>query len=250
MAVPGELVDEDLLDARVVVVDAVRATTTLLTALEAGAARAYVVPSVEEALELRRAIGDETVVLCGERGGRKIEGFDLGNSPSEFSAARVGGKILVCTTTNGTRVTRRCEGATELWLGCFRNRAAVVDLIARGRSGLQDAAADRVVVACAGVKGRLGLDDLLCAGLIVEGLLETLSGLHVSDGARAALAAAREVGAPSAGFLATTAAGQSLVDVGLEQDLVHCAELDVSRFVPCRGEGGFVLEEPAAARGS
>jgi 2-phosphosulfolactate phosphatase len=182
--------------------------------------------------------------LCGERGGRRIEGFDLGNSPLEFEPQSVEGKILVCTTTNGTRTLRRCESADELWLGCFRNRAALVDRSAKALlGGLEGPHPSRLLIACAGKEGRLGLDDQLCAGLIVEGLAVSVPGTRLSDGARSARATAKEIGMPTAAFLATTAAGAALVDIGLEADLEYCADLDVSRSVPRWEAGGFSLSE-------
>lgn len=244
LTTPGELEGEDLSDSLVVVVDVVRATTTLLAGLEAGARRAHAVESVEDALDLRRSIGEDDVVLCGERGGRRIEGFDLGNSPLEFEPASVAGKILVCTTTNGTRTLCRCETADELWLGCFRNRAVLVESSAEAlRGGPEGQPPSRLLIACAGKEGRLGLDDHLCAGLIVEGFAARVPETRLSDGARSARATAGEIGLPSAAFLATTAAGGALVDIGLEADLEYCAELDVSRSIPRWEAGGFSLSE-------
>jgi 2-phosphosulfolactate phosphatase len=100
-----------------------------------------------------------------------------------------------------------------------------------------------VAIACAGREGRLGLEDLLCAGLIVEALEESVPGVRPSDGARTALALAAAIGAPTPDFLATTAAGVALVRIGLEQDLAFCAEVDVSPCVPVLWDGGFVLAE-------
>jgi 2-phosphosulfolactate phosphatase len=242
LAAPGELEWVELGGTLTVVIDAIRATTTLLAALEAGARRVHAVSSVEEALDLRRSIGGEDVVLCGERGGRQIEGFDLGNSPLEFVPEAVAGKILVCTTTNGTRTFRECEGAAELWLGCFRNRAAVVDRLTQAAEAAE-AGPERVVIACAGKDGRLSLDDLLCAGLTVQGLRVALPDLEAGDGARAALLLADALGAPTSGFLASTAAGASLVGIGLRDDLDYCAALDVSPSVPALLGGGFRLPE-------
>lgn len=244
LTTPAELEDEDLAGVFVAAVDVLRATTTLLAGLEAGARRVHPVESVDQALDLRRSIGEDQVVLCGERGGRRIDGFDLGNSPLEFDPDSVAGKVLVCTTTNGTRTLRRCEGATELWLGCFRNRSAVVERLAgalRGEHG--GVPPTRVLVACAGKEGRLGLDDHVCAGLIVRELETLVPGIRLSDGARSAHAAAAQIGMPSAAFLATTAAGRAIVDIGLEADLEYCAELDVSRSVPRWEAGGFSLPE-------
>ena len=240
-ATPGELASDQLGDAAVVVVDAIRASTSLLAGLEAGARRAIAVASIEEALGVRGTVDPEIAVLCGERGGRRIDGFDLGNSPLEFGPEAVADKVIVCTTTNGTRALERCRGARELMLGSFRNRKATADRLARLCHGAGSEACQRAVIVCAGKEGRLSLDDFLCAGLVVEALCSARPGVRMSDGARAALAAARVAGPPSAELLASTAAGEALVEIGLGADLMYCAELDVSRKVPVFGSGGFTL---------
>ena len=243
-AVPGELDDADLSGAKVVVVDVIRATTTVLTALEAGALRVLAAASIEEAARLAGSAGRSGVLLCGERRGRRIDGFALGNSPGEFRLEAVEGKTLVWTTTNGTRALRRCRSAGEVSLGCFRNRRALADRLVASIDGeVGRKAVPGVAIACAGKEGRLGLEDLLCAGLIVEALEESVPGIRPSDGARAALAVAEAIGVPTPDFLATTAAGVALVRIGLEQDLAFCAEVDVSLCVPVLGDGGFVLPE-------
>jgi len=243
-AVPGELDDVDLSGAKVVVVDVIRATTTVLAGLEAGARRVVAAASIEEAVRLAGSTEWSGALLCGERGGRRIDGFDLGNSPGEFRPQTVEGKTLVCTTTNGTRILRRCRPAGEVSLGCFRNRRALTDrLVASIGAEPGRHAAPGVAIACAGKEGRLGLEDLLCAGLIVEVLEESVPDITPSDGARAALAVAAAIGAPTPDFLSTTAAGVALVRIGLERDLAFCAEVDVSRCVPVLRDGGFVLAE-------
>lgn len=243
-AVPGELDDADLSGAKVVVVDVIRATTTVLTALEAGALRVLAAASIEEAAGLAGSTGRSGALLCGERRGQRIDGFDLGNSPDEFRPEVVEGKTLVCTTTNGTGALRRCRSAGDVSLGCFRNRRALTDrLVASIGAEAGRNAASGVVIACAGKEGRLGLEDLLCAGLIVEALEESVPGIRSSDGARAALAVAAAIGAPTPDLLATTAAGVALVRIGLERDLAFCAEVDVSPCVPVLRDGGFVLAE-------
>lgn len=242
LATPGEPIGEELSDTAVVVVDAIRATTSLLAGLEAGAARALTVGSIEEALQLRSSIGPDTVVLCGERGGRAIEGFDLGNSPLEFRPEAVSDRVLVCTTTNGTMTFEKCRRAGELLLGCFRNRRAVAERVTslagcgNGRVGY-----DRVSIVCAGKEGRLSLDDVLCAGLIAQAVQQAAPTVEISDGTRAALALAQQLGSPSAELLGSTAAGEALVEIGLEADLDYCAQLDVSRGIPRLGRDGFVL---------
>ena len=211
-----------------IVVDVVRATTTMVEAMASGARGIIPTLSVEEALELGNTLGREDTILCGERGGLMVNGFDLGNSPRDFVAEKVGGKRLIMSTTNGTRAFRAVEGARVVLAGAFVNLAAVA------RAALQEvhAGADGLVVVCAGKEERFGLDDALCAGELIKLVEREWDGeLVAGDGARAAqvLAERFTVGAE---FLASTAAGQALVDVDLARDLEDCARVDARQVVP------------------
>lgn len=234
---PAELEAVELEGRLAAVVDVVRATTSILVALEAGARKVFPTGSTDGALKLADSLGREDVLLCGEREGRKIEGFDLGNSPREFRPERVEGRTLVYTTTNGTRAIRRAADAKELVLASFRNLDAVA---ARARSrGLP------LVVVCAGRAGRVGLDDALCAGWLVR-RLSAGGDILPDDGAQAAELVARELGRPDAELLGNTAAGRAVVEIGLEADLEHCAEMNASVAVPTLADGAISLEGPAA----
>ena len=210
-----ELDPATLESATVVVVDVVRATTTLVEALANGARAIYATASTEEAVKLAQSLGREDTLLCGERKGSKVPGFDLGNSPREFTRAAVEGKRLVMSTTNGTRALAKGQHGERLLTGAFTNLSAV----ARSVDG-----ADRIVLLCAGREGRFTLDDALCAGYLVRkvrGERECI--LNDASQAVAALADIRE---PTRQFLETTDGGRALVEIGLGEDLDVCAEVD------------------------
>ena len=129
--------------------------------------------SVEEAFKLRGSLGADTL-LCGGRGGLRIDGFDLGNSPAEFSRTAVSGKRLVMTTTNGTRAFAAAAAADHVFTASFHNQSAVVAALPGEGS---------VVVVCAGKEGRFSLDDTVCAGIIVRGLRDRVNGpVRLNDG--------------------------------------------------------------------
>lgn len=223
-----------------VVVDVVRATSTMVEALAHGARAILPALSVDEALELVKTLGREDTALCGERGGLKIEGFDLGNSPGEFTADRVEGKRLIMTTTNGTRSFRAAEGARKVFAASFLNVSAV----ARAAAGEIQEGATGLVVICAGKEGRFGLDDAVCAGALLRRFQEVWSGeLFPGDGARACEALAERFTA-DAGFLSGTAAGRALVEVDLAQDLQDCARMDARDVVPEMKDRQIQLREP------
>lgn len=142
-----------------VVIDVLRATTTLAAALAHGAAAVRTAATIAEA----RALGAEIpgALLCGERHGRVIPGFDLGNSPFEYTRARVAGKTLVFASSNGSQALRLAEGAGRTWIGAFVNASALVTRLASERE---------VVLVASGKLGDPAIEDVACAGWIVREL--------------------------------------------------------------------------------
>jgi 2-phosphosulfolactate phosphatase len=208
-----------------VVIDVIRATSSIVEALANGARAIYPTVSTEDAIKLANTLGREDTLLCGERKGLKIEGFDLGNSPREYIGETVAGKRLVMSTTNGTRAFAATQGAKRTVVLSFLNLGAVADELAQAEG--------EVAVVCAGKDGRFSLDDALCAGLLL-GLLGQArggNGLVLDDASRTALAIA-EAYPLNPEFLRSTAAGAALVEIGLAEDLPVCAERDRHGFVP------------------
>ena len=219
---PNAMEGAHVADRTVVVIDVIRATSTMTVALANGARAIYPACSAEEAIRLASSLGREDCLLCGERRGLKVEGFDLGNSPYEFTADRVRGKKLVMSTTNGTRAFLAAEGAAKVVAMSFLNLTAVADSVGGG---------EELVVICAGKEGRFSLDDAVCAGHLLTklaGVRDTGAGLD--DGARAAIRFAHAF-EPDEPFLRSTAAGMALLDVGLEGDLSICAQGDLHPLV-------------------
>jgi len=218
------VVDEASVEGRTaVVIDVIRATSTIAEALANGAKAIFPTVSAEEAVKLASSLGREDTLLCGERKGLKIEGFDLGNSPGEFTAGSVEGKQLVMTTTNGTRAFAAVEGADRVLAASFMNLSSV----ARALEGVST-----LVVVCSGRENRFSLDDALCAGMLLKNLESGLEvEMELNDASRVALdlATLHEV---DVDFLRSTAAGKNLLDVGLEEDLKLCASVDRHTLLP------------------
>jgi 2-phosphosulfolactate phosphatase len=222
---PGEVVPGELAGRTAVVIDVLRASTTIIEALAAGARTIFPVASVEEASRLANTLGRGEVLLSGERKSLPVEGFDLGNSPAEFTPERVGGKTMVMTTTNGTAAILAAQAADRVLVGAFTNLAALAAELAQGSA--------EPVLICCGREGRFGLDDAVCAGRLIRMLETTLPEVDwsMNDGARAALALSAAEPDLRAMF-AHTAAGQQIVEAGLEGDLDFCAQQDVRNAVP------------------
>jgi 2-phosphosulfolactate phosphatase len=194
-----------------IVVDVLRATSTIAQALASGYRRVLCCAEVEEALELRARLGEG--VLAGERNAAAIPGFDLGNSPRELLDPL--GETVILTTTNGTRaIVAAAEHAETVLVGSLLN----LDAVAGAAGGGGD-----VEVVCAGLQGRFTIDDAYCAGRIVE-----LVGGERSDAAEAALRVARSY--PSA--LDGLRASENPEHARLGEDIAFCARESVLDVVP------------------
>ena len=212
-----------LQDHTAVVIDVLRASSTIVAALAAGAQSIYPVVSTEEAIKLATLLGREDALLAGERRGLKVEGFDLGNSPREFTPETVGGKRVVMSTTNGTRALVSVAGAERVLVASFLNLSAVA---------VACAGAERLAVVCAGREGRFSIEDAVCAGMLLGRLKERLGGaLEVEDAGRAALALAEALVLDDALF-EDAAAARALAKIDMLDDVSWCVRLDVEELVP------------------
>jgi 2-phosphosulfolactate phosphatase len=211
-------------EAAVVVVDVVRATTTIVEALASGARAIYPMASTEEAARLAGVLDRAETLLCGERRGVKVEGFDLGNSPREFTPERVEGRRLVMSTTNGTRALAAGEEGARLLAVAFTNLGATARAVSEE---------ERLVVVCAGISDRFSLDDALCAGHLVDRIGqirgveadEIGTAFDINDAAKAALDLARSC-EPTPDLFRSLAGGAALTAIGMGADLDVCAAVD------------------------
>ena len=217
-----------------VVIDVLRASTTIVTALANGAPRVRPVLTVEQARVDAAALG---AMLGGERGGLKIEGFDLGNSPREYSPDRVGGRSIVITTTNGTAALNACAGAIDVLIGAVVNRSAVA--AAAHALAMKHGGCD-VHLVCAGTNGMVTEEDLLGAGAILDAAArigvpeDTLDGPSQAalSGYRSIVAGRPDASASLASAFSTSAGGRNLIDIGMESDLPVSAAIDSFAIVP------------------
>lgn len=220
VSLPDHLADGQLRGRVAVVIDVLRATTTIAAALEHGARCVVPVASVGVAREM--AGQREGSVLCGERGGVRPEGFTLGNSPLEYTRDAVEGRVCVLSTTNGTRAIHKAAGADEVLIGSITNAAA---LCAYLRSLGSD-----VVLVCSGTDGRVSLEDCLGAGLIVDRL-----GYSGDDSAvlmRDAYLGGNARYGGLVGAIGSSYHARRLVDLGFIDDVRYCAGIDACGVVP------------------
>jgi len=223
---------EEARGAHVAVVDVLRATSTVATALANGAAGIIPVAELEDAAALASSLGRDRVLLCGERQEQRIDGFDLDNSPGSFTERKVGGKTIAFTTTNGTRALRRLghAGAAAVYCAAFTNRRAIA-------AALGTVQAREALLVCAGTDGNFSLEDFLCAGALVDAYLAIDPRCTLSDAARASALTYRSCVQRFADAVAGGEHAIALAAKGFERDILAAAELDVSRIVPQYRDG-------------
>lgn len=208
----------------VLMVDVLRASTTMITALANGCAGILPVADAEEARQRASALGPAIAVLGGERRGETIPGFSLGNSPLEVSAERVRGRTLVFTTSNGTRALLAARGAAAVGVAAFVNLGAAV---AWARGGRRD-----VTVLCAGERGHLSLEDHVCAGLLAARLAGAEPEARLSPRAREAVRAGAGYAHDVARLAETSPWARHLAQRGRGGDVAACLTLDTTTLVP------------------
>ena len=217
----AQVAPADVADRVVVVIDVLRAATTVAAALDAGARAVIPFETVDETASCARAYARGEVQLAGERRMAKIDGFDLGNSPAEYTPASVDGRTILYTTTNGTMALTASHGARACYFAAFVNAAATVASV---RSAIE--LGGDVTIICAGHERHVALEDVVCAGRLVRGISADLDGVTRGDGARVAEMAER----PFLGGIASLAleAGHagSLIAAGFEGDVERCLTLD------------------------
>ncbi len=212
-----------------VVIDVLRATSSIVTALAAGAACVRPVDEVASALAAREEHPGS--LLAGERSCRIIPGFDLGNSPASFFLPSMTGREVILATTNGSRALAAAAAASF-------DRVLAVSLLNIGSAASAVEAADpeSLVIICAGTNGSFSLDDALVAGA----LLERLSAVVGDDAAMAARMLYRANRDDVLGLLLRCQAGKNLVEAGMRGDVEFCARADAFDVVPHLTRGVLV----------
>jgi 2-phosphosulfolactate phosphatase len=217
-----------------IIVDVIRASTSLITIVERGASRILIAGDVASAR--RAAASVDGVIRAGEEDGVAPRGFDYGNSPIELARAPLAGRPVVFVTTNGTAAIHAIKDADTVLVGAMRNGAAVcraawTEAISRGGD---------LAIVCAGREGGFGIDDAYCAGYLVERLLQ-LGSADLTDGAAAAVRLYRSE--PDAAVIfSQSAAGRNVMRLGLTEDVTFCAERDASAVVPKLGQEIHLVE--------
>lgn len=210
-------------DKSVVVVDILRATSSMVTAFAHGIDSIYPVAKLEDC----RTMKTKGYLIAGERDGEKVPDFDLGNSPFEYMAENLKGKQIAFTTTNGTQAIAKSIGAKEILIGAFLNLSAVADHLIKSNNN--------ILIVCAGWKGKVNLEDTVFAGALVDKLKNNftlacdapLAAQHLYNAAKADIVK----------FLSESSHVKRLNKLNIHDDMRFCLTVDTYRIVPTLQEG-------------
>lgn len=238
VALSPRALDADALDGRVVlVIDVLRASSTIATALANGARAVIPVAEQGEAGRLAASLDPDVSLLGGERGGVKLAGYGAGNSPLEYTREAVEGRTVVLTTSNGTRALSLARHARSTATGCFLNASAAATYLDEAL-----AADDPVTILCAGSNGRVSLEDTLCAGLLVSRVADPSDVAALGDGAQIAFALYRGSQSQLARALFGAEHTQRLIALGFADDVTYCARIDALPGLPVLRDNRLVLD--------
>lgn len=216
--------EDEVRNKTVVVIDVLRASSSMVTALVNGAKGIIPVEDMSAASKIAANLDAKNVILCGEKDGYKIDGFQLGNSPMEYSKETVEGRTLILNTTNGTKAVSRAALASRILIGCFLNAGAIVEQL--------QSTEDDIILICAGWKTRLSLEDMLCAGLIVDRLNAGIFDDDASDGAKIAQLLYKKYEKDIEAAVRQSSHARRLSGIAHPNDISYCSQIDIIDLVP------------------
>lgn len=225
-------------DKTTVVIDVLRATTTIITALSNGAREVIPVNSVEFAMKVsNNAFGGQTL-LGGERNTKKIDGFTFGNSPLEYKEESVKGKSIILFTTNGSKAVVKAKFSENLFMCSFNNLNTVAEhLVKLGKN---------VEILCSAFNGMFCVEDTVCAGKLIDLIIEKAGEQELTDAAKASMVLADKYGTDVYDVLYNCEHGRKLRENGFEDDINYSAQLNNIDAIPAMNAGVVKLLNSAA----
>ncbi|MBD7910897.1 MULTISPECIES: 2-phosphosulfolactate phosphatase family protein [Clostridium] len=230
--ISADYIREDIIkDNIVVVIDMLRATSVITTALMNGCKEVIPLLTVEEAFEMRKRLGKENCILGGERRAVRIDGFDLSNSPLEYTKEQVFGKTIIITTTNGTRTLTNCTAADKIFVGCMLNARALANRLMEVNKDL--------VIVNAGTNGQFSMDDYICTGLIINEIKKINNNVELTDIAFTAEKLYEE-STNVLEYISNARHYNVMINLGLEKDINYCVQKNITNIVPEYSEGHII----------
>jgi 2-phosphosulfolactate phosphatase len=240
-ATPDYVVDKELKDKEVVVIDVLRATSTILTALYHGCKEVIPAIEIEEVIRMSKNYEKDSYLLCGERNIQAIEGFHLSNSPLEYTEEQVFGKTLLITTTNGTKAVRKAVDAREVLICGLVNVDAVAEHLSNQEGD--------VVFICAGTDGKFSLDDIVAAGAVISRLKVGMDPAEMGDLAVVAAAMYEYARDDLHGLLKKCVHYKRMAAAGMDKDIAYCLTPNAAPIVGVYRDGVIRKLDKAQSEG-
>lgn len=227
----------------VVIVDVLRASTTVATALGNGARTVIPVEGADEVINRSKDFARSQILLAGEQKMHPIAGFDIGNSPQAFTKDAVEGKTILLTTTNGTKTLLGVQNARDIVIASYVNFSAALVMMKVAASSNTD-----IAIICAGEEGSFTLEDAACAGRYVRAIPKKADSVVVNDAAAASVLIEKRYGDNIAKVFKESSHGQALASAGFGDDLAAAAEVDSYPVVPIYQDRQITKLGPERAR--
>lgn len=221
--------EEALRGKTAIIIDILRASSSIVTAISNGAKKVIPVEDMGDASKIARTMDTNDYLLCGEKQGVKIDGYHLGNSPLEYTPEAVEGKTLIFNTTNGTKAIKKSTLAEDIYIGSFLNQSAVLQMMREAEG--------EVVLVCAGWEGRLAFEDSLFAGSLVHHYYNGELPGEAKDGAKVAFGLFEKFGDDLTGAIKQSDHAKRLSDIVPEGDVPFCCEVDKYKVLPGMMDG-------------
>lgn len=225
-----DALNKDFSGKNVVIIDVLRATTVMVTALNNGAKKIYPFKDIEKVLSESRKSSNP--ILAGERKGLKIDGFHFGNSPLDFTKEAISGKDIYQTTSNGTRAIENSLSADKIYIASFLNLSAISNQLIKDKK-------DTIIV-CAGTDDEFSLDDGLCAGMIANKVISKLDNIKMND-FTISLQQLGNLTSNVNDILKNSKHYSYLKTIGYEGDLEYCLSIDLYDIIPFYDNDGIIL---------
>lgn len=233
---PAPFVEANLENKVVVVIDVLRSSTSICAALMAGAKGVIPTDGPGEAGELRSKLGGENTVLAGERDGIRIDNFELGNSPSEFTKESVDGKFVIMTTTNGTAMFKKTAKSSAVLAGGLVNASKIAEKMAASEKDM--------IIACSGREGNFSIEDTLCGGLLIDLLSSKYKVEHkLNDAAMIAFQLYQKNVSNLRETIEKGEHAQFLTSLGYQQDVSMATLIDSMPVRPVLKDGRLIRDD-------
>ena len=216
-----------------VVIDVLRATSVIVTALSNGAKEIIPVGSIDFAMKISGNAGGGQTLLCGERNTKMIDGFNLGNSPSEYSEETVSGKSIILFTTNGSKAIVKAKYSENLFIASFNNLSSIAKHLISLKKDVE--------ILCAGNEGMYCIEDTVCAGKLISEMKEFNPELGITDSAIASIVMSKHTGKNLKKMLRDCEHGLKLIENGFKEDIDSCSQLSNISAVPVYKSGEIKL---------